>query len=72
MIKGFLELEAKHQTMLAIVLDFAVIAFWRGMWGLMDLYFFPYDYELSLWLSVVLGLIIVLTTHLVTKQRIRI
>ena len=39
-----------------ILIAFAVISFWRGTWGLMDLYLFPNDYEVSLWVSVVLGI----------------
>ena len=68
MFKKISEMEAKHQVILSIVIAFAVIAFWRGVWGLMDLYFFPDNNELSLWLSVLLGLVILMATHYVAKE----
>jgi len=49
-------------VLLAIVLAFAVVSFWRGVWGLMDLYLFPNSYHLSLWLSVLIGVAILYST----------
>ncbi len=52
----------------AILIAFAVISFWRGVWGLMDLYLFPNDYELSLWISVMLGIgILILSGYSLRK-----
>ena len=49
----------------AILIGFAVISFWRGIWGLMDLYLFPNNLALSFFASVFIGLIILfLTKHL--------
>jgi hypothetical protein len=45
-----------------ILLGFAIIAFWRGAWGLMDMYLFPNNHELSLWISVFLGVFILYST----------
>lgn len=59
---------AKHQTIFAIIIAFAVIAFWRGLWGLMDEYLFPADYRLSLWVSLVVGLAILIATHYAAKE----
>lgn len=61
-------MKLKHQTIFAVVIAFAVIAFWRGIWGLMDLYLFPNNYELSLWFSLILGLAVLMATHYVTKE----
>ena len=36
----------------------AVILIWRGIWGLADLYLFSEDRTLSLFFSVVIGLLI--------------
>jgi hypothetical protein len=52
----------------AILIAFAVIAFWRGMWGLMDEYLFPSNYELSLWVSLVVGLLILVITHRAVRE----
>jgi hypothetical protein len=47
----------------AVLIAFAVIAFWRGAWGLLDEYLFPANYELSLWVSLLIGLAILFLTH---------
>lgn len=63
MFTGLKKLEAKHQTIFAVVIGFSVICFWRGIWGLLDIYLFPANRVLSLWTSVILGLIILIITH---------
>ena len=51
-----------------IVIAFAVVSFWRGVWGLMDLYFFPNNHLLSFSLSVIIGIVILyLTENLIEK-----
>ncbi|MCK4335566.1 MAG: hypothetical protein KAT94_01625 [Candidatus Aenigmarchaeota archaeon] len=62
------QMKLKHQTIFAVVIAFAVISFWRGVWGLMDEYLFPDNYQLSLWASLILGLAILVATHYVTKE----
>ena len=58
------------QICFAILIAFAVISFWRGVWGLMDEYMFPDNYRLSLWISLVIGISILTATHYVTKELI--
>jgi hypothetical protein len=57
-----------RQTVFAIVIAFAVISFWRGIWGLMDEYLFSEDYVLSAWASVFIGLAILIVTHKAAKE----
>ena len=64
------KMKSHFQTLFAIIIAFAVISFWRGVWGLMDIYLFPENAELSLWSSVILGLAILIGTHYVTKLEI--
>lgn len=45
-----------------ILLGFAIIAFWRGAWGLLDIYLFPNRLELSLWISIFIGIFILYST----------
>lgn len=52
----------------AVVVAFAVIAFWRGCWGLMDEYLFPANYELSLWISLIVGIIVLMATHHIISE----
>ncbi len=50
---------AKKRHPLGLVLSgFAVIAFWRGIWGLMDMYLFPQWPLASYGVSLVVGLAI--------------
>jgi len=68
MFKGFSKLKKKHQILFAILIAFAVVSFWRGVWGLMDEYLLPNNYELSLWISLILGIGILVWTHYATKE----
>ena len=68
MLKRMNKMKSKHQILFAILIGFAVISFWRGLWGLMDEYFFPHNYQLSLWFSVFLGVAILILTNYATKE----
>ena len=61
-------MKSRHQIGFALLVAFAVISLWRGIWGLMDIYLFPSNYEASLWASVVIGFIILVLTHHFTKE----
>ena len=56
------------KTIGALVIAFAVISFWRGLWGLWDVYVFPGNYVLSLWVSVVVGLMILFWNKRIIDQ----
>lgn len=68
MYKKISKMKSKHQIIFAIMIAFAVISFWRGIWGLMDEYLFPYNYRLSLWTSLILGVLILIATHYTAKE----
>jgi hypothetical protein len=68
MLSKIIKLEARHQTIFAVIIAFAVILFWRGVWGLMDLYLIPENAELSFLVSIAVGLGILVATHYVTKE----
>ena len=67
MLSNISKFKARHQTMFTIVIALAVVAFWRGIWGLMDLFIFPDSYLLSSITSVIIGLAILVATHYVAK-----
>jgi len=52
MAKYSLQIHFKHP----LVIAFAIVAFWRGLWGLLDTYLFPDNQLLSLFASLLLGL----------------
>ncbi|NIO44031.1 MAG: hypothetical protein GTN36_00555 [Candidatus Aenigmarchaeota archaeon] len=64
----FGKLKTKHQIMFAVLITFAVVAVWRGFWGLMDEYLFPENYQLSLWVSLIIGLVILTSTHYAVRE----
>jgi hypothetical protein len=56
------------KVVFTIIAAFAIISFWRGIWGLLDLYLFPNNYELSYWISLFIGILILfLTKNLIKK-----
>ena len=53
----------KKKIFEALFVAFAIVAIWRGTWGLMDLYLFP-NYEIfSYILSIILGMVILYYTE---------
>lgn len=47
-----------HPTVNAIVVVFAIIMLWRGVWGLLDVYLFPGSPTFSYLLSIALGALV--------------
>jgi len=68
MLKAFKKLKEHHQKLFALIIGTAVIMFWRGIWGLLDVYFLPNDVGLSLVLSAVIGLVILAACDVVIKE----
>ena len=58
----------KRRMLHAVLIGLAVISFWRGMWGLMDLYLFPNNELVSYIVSAIIGIIILYITHHITKE----
>ncbi len=52
----------------ALVLGIAIVAFWRGVWGLMDLYLFPSNPAASYGVSAFAAVIILLSTKNLIKH----
>lgn len=50
--------EKKHPLTTAIMVGFALIIFWRGVWMLADIYLFPNNPILSALLSIAMGILI--------------
>lgn len=58
MWKYFARLEQRHQVLFAIAIGFSVVAFWRGIWGLLDIFLLPENELWSFIISTCIGLII--------------
>lgn len=67
---GFLHHKKKktHKIWFALLIGTAVVSFWRGMWGIMDVLIFPNDYLASSIVSLGLGLSILAITHYIVKE----
>ena len=63
-------ISALSQTQLPFnfLVVFGVVSLWRGAWGLMDLHIFPKNSSLSYLVSLVVGLIILLSTYDLAQQ----
>lgn len=51
-----------------LLIGTAVVLFWRGVWGLLDLYLFPSDPAVSFIVSAVLGIGILVMTHKLSDE----
>lgn len=52
----------ENSFMQVVLIALAVVLFWRGAWGLMDLYLFPDHEVVSYFVSIILGFTILLFT----------
>jgi len=46
-----------------LLIAFAIISFWRGVWGLMDAHLFPGNKTLSFAVSIIIGILILFSTE---------
>lgn len=58
MLEAIIRTKRERRLWVVIIAALAIVSFWRGVWGLMDLYMFPENEPLSFSISVVIGLII--------------
>jgi hypothetical protein len=62
MFSRFHKMKSHHQTLFAIIIAFGVISFW------MDAHLFPEDPWLSGWISIILGLGILVASGYAVKE----
>jgi hypothetical protein len=58
----------KNSFLQAILLGTAAVLFWRGAWGLMDLYIFPDHEQLSYITSLIIGIGTLFATRKLTDD----
>jgi hypothetical protein len=46
-----------------ILIAISIVCFWRGAWGLMDLYIFPDHEAVSYFVSIIIGIVILYVTR---------
>jgi len=68
MYSKFKQMGSFKQILFALLIGFAVVSFWRGIWGLLDLYLLPNNQPVSLWISIIIGVVILTATHYAVKE----
>jgi len=63
MYKNLMKLKKHHQLAYSLLIAFALITLWRGIWRLLDYYFFPNDFVSSSILPLILGVVILAAAH---------
>jgi len=63
MYKKFPSLKTHHQLLFSLIIMSGMISLWRGIWGLLDLYLFPGQPNISAVISVILGIFVISVTH---------
>ncbi len=58
----------KSQLIFTLLIAFSVIAFWRGVWGLLDIYLLPKEPIKSFIVSLVIGILILTLTGYTAKE----
>lgn len=58
----------KHPFLKILLIALAAILFWRGVWGLIDLYLFPDNPLISNLVSLILGIILLFTTRTLAED----
>lgn len=71
MLEKLVEKTTFADMFIIIITSLALVAFWRGAWGLLDLYLLPSNTELSLWVSVLFGLLVIFLIALYRKDRLK-
>lgn len=63
MKRKFAHLKKHHQLFVSLLILSGIVCLWRGMWGLLDMYFLANDPSLSYVLSVTIGIFVIAITH---------
>jgi len=63
MLQKIHNLKKHHQFLYSVIIAIGLIAVWRGIWGILDLYLFQNNPLISFSASIVFGLIILGITH---------
>ena len=69
MLERIIEKTNVKDTPIIILTVLAIVSFWRGVWGLMDLYLFPKSPTLSFFVSIIIGLAILFVIALYQPKK---
>ncbi|MCK5282955.1 MAG: hypothetical protein KAK00_06100 [Nanoarchaeota archaeon] len=63
MYKRWHRFKKHHRLTLSLIILSGIIFFWRGLWGLLETYLYPENPQISFFISLSLGIIILAITH---------
>ncbi|MBR9691375.1 hypothetical protein GOV06_01180 [Candidatus Woesearchaeota archaeon] len=66
-MKDFKNLKKNQKRIFAVVIAIGIVLFWRGIWGLADLFILPSNELLSYIVSVAAAITILLSSHYMIK-----
>jgi len=69
MLEKILEKTTIKDIFPIIIMSIAIVGFWRGIWGIMDLYLFPDKFLMSSLFSTLIGIIILLGISFYKNKR---
>jgi len=69
MLERIFEKTNLTDVLLIIIASLAIVCFWRGTWGLLDIYLFPKNPALSFLISIIIGIIILIGIAFYKKKR---
>lgn len=58
----------KHKILFSILIGFSVVSFWRGAWGILDVFVFPNNYALSSIVSLAIGIGLLVITNYIIEE----
>ena len=64
MIEEIVKKTSSLDAFLVLIAALAIVSFWRGVWGMMDLYLFPKNHLLSSAISIFIGLLVLVIVGL--------
>ncbi len=64
MIEEIVKRTSPLDALLVLIGALAIVSFWRGVWGMMDLYLFPKNHLVSSGVSIFFGLLILIIVSL--------
>ena len=68
MLEQLFEKTSLIDVLVIIIASLAIVSFWRGVWGLMDIYLLPKNLTLSFVISIIIGTSILLAIAFYKKK----
>jgi hypothetical protein len=63
MFRNWQRFKKHHRLLISLIILSGIIFFWRGVWGLAETYLYPENPQFSFYISLILGIVILATTH---------